>query len=109
MPSRFHVRHLGILRVEVGRRLLDEIHDVDGLAMGGLGLEFRQAHRPQAIRDWFSKVQDGKPFSEGSRSSAEMTALDLLGKEGNADLNKIQVEGVIVKVIKVKFPPQAKQ
>src|SRR5690348_11950944 len=61
----------------------------------------------QAIRDWFSKVQDGKPFSEGiEKLGVELTALDLLSREGKTDLSKIQVEGVIVKVIKDKFPPQ---
>ena len=64
----------------------------------------------QAIRDWFSKVQDGKPFSEGiEKLGVELTALDLLSREGKTDLSKIQVEGVIVKVIKDKFPPQANQ
>ena len=61
----------------------------------------------QAIRDWFSKVQDGKPFSDGiEKLGVELTALDLLSREGKTDLSKIQVEGVIVKVIKDKFPPQ---
>jgi hypothetical protein len=63
----------------------------------------------QAIRDWFSREQAGKPFSEGlEKLTVEQTALDLLAREGKVDLSKIQIEGVIVKVIKDKFPPQAK-
>jgi hypothetical protein len=60
----------------------------------------------QTIRDWFSRKQDGKPLSEGwEKLGVELTALDLLGRDGKADLAKIQVEGVIVKVVKDKFPP----
>jgi hypothetical protein len=80
---------------------------VDFVEKSTAGLYEKNPQMGQAIRDWFSKVQDGKPFSEGiEKLGIELTALDLLGREGKADLNKIQVEGVIVKVIKDKFPPQ---
>ena len=39
----------------------------------------------------------------------ELTALDVWAKDGKVDLSKIQVEGVIVKVVKDKFPPPAAQ
>jgi hypothetical protein len=80
---------------------------VDFVEKSTAGLYEKNPQMAQAIRNWFSKVQDGKPFSEGiEKLGVELTALDLLGKEGKADLSKIQVEGVIVKVIKDKFPPQ---
>lgn len=63
----------------------------------------------QDIRDWFSTKQDGKPFSEGlERLYTELGALEILAHDGKVDLTKIQVEGVIVKVVKDKFPPQQK-
>jgi len=61
------------------------------------------------IRDWFSRKQEGKPFSEGlERLYVELAALESLAHDGKVDLTKIQVEGVIVKVVKDKFPPQQK-
>jgi|ERR1035441_7767879 hypothetical protein len=58
----------------------------------------------QEIRDWFST---GEPVSEGVRKfSAELAALDEVAKEGRADLDKIQIEGVIMKVVRGKFPPK---
>ena len=58
----------------------------------------------QAIRDWFAK---GEPVSEGMRKlSAELAALDEVAKEGRADLDKIQIEGVVMKVVRNKFPPK---
>ena len=55
----------------------------------------------QAIRD-FAK---GEPVSEGMRKlSAELAALDEVAKEGKADLDKIQIEGVVMKVVRDKFP-----
>ena len=36
----------------------------------------------------------------------ELIALDAVAKDGKIDLSKIQIEGVIVKVLKDKFPPQ---
>jgi hypothetical protein len=79
---------------------------VDFVEKSTAGLYEKNPQMAQTIRDWFSKVQDGKPFSEGiEKLGVELTALDLLGREGKADLSKIQVEGVIVKVIKDRFPP----
>jgi soluble cytochrome b562 len=64
----------------------------------------------QAIRDWFSHKQEGKPFSEGlERLYVELGALEILAHDGKVDLTKIQVEGVIVKVVKDKFPPPAQK
>ena len=64
----------------------------------------------QEIRDWFSSKQDGKPFSAGlERLYVELGALESLAHDGKVDLTKIQVEGVIVKVVKDKFPPQPSQ
>ena len=64
----------------------------------------------QDIRDWFSRKQDGKPFSAGlERVYVELGALESLAQEGKVDLSKIQVEGVIVKVVKDKFPPSAQK
>ena len=61
----------------------------------------------QDIRDWFSRKQDGKPFSAGlEKLYVELGALESLGHDGKVDLTKIQVEGVIIKVVKDKFPPQ---
>ena len=83
------------------------IYVVDFVEKSTAGLFEKNPRMAQAIRDWFSKVQEGKPFSEGiEKLGVELTALDLLSREGKADLSKIQVEGVIVKVIKDKFPPQ---
>ena len=64
----------------------------------------------QDIRAWFSQKQDGKPFSAGlEKLYVELGALESLAQEGKVDLSKIQVEGVIVKVVKDKFPPQPSQ
>ena len=83
------------------------VYVVNFIEQSTAGLYAKNPKMAQTIRDWFSKVQDGKPFSEGiEKLGVEMTALDLLSREGKADLAKIQVEGVIVKVIKDRFPPQ---
>ena len=64
----------------------------------------------QDIRDWFSRTQEGKPFSAGlEKLYVELAALESLAQDGKVDLSKIQVEGVIVKVVKDKFPPQPSQ
>ena len=64
----------------------------------------------QQIRAWFARKQDGKPVSEGfEKFLVETIALQELAKEGKADLSKIQVEGVVVKIVKDKFPPQKSQ
>ena len=64
----------------------------------------------QDIRRWFSNKQDGKPFSAGlEHLYVELGALESLAHDGKVDLTKIQVEGVIVKVVKDKFPPPAQK
>jgi len=66
-----------------------------------------------AIRDWFAVRQEGKPLSEGmERLAVELGAIEIQAKEGKADLSKIQLESVIVYLVKQKFslglviPPQ---
>jgi len=65
----------------------------------------------QAIRDYFAKKQAGKPVSEGvERLAVEMMTVDELAKEGKADPSKIQVEAMIVHIVKEKFSqPQTAQ
>ncbi len=64
----------------------------------------------QQIKDYFVVKQSGKPFSEGfEKFEVELDVLDSLAKEGKADLSDIQVESVIVWVVKQKFPPQKNQ
>ena len=59
------------------------------------------------IHDYFFTKQAGQPFAEGiEKVAVELAALDIAAKDGKADLSKIQIEGVIVKVVKDKFPPQ---
>ncbi len=59
------------------------------------------------IHDWFNDVPAGKPIPEGlEKFEIELGALDMRAKEGRADLSKVQVEGVIVYVVKQKFAPQ---
>jgi len=60
----------------------------------------------QDIRGWFAVKQNGKPLSQGmERLGVELAALESLAHDGKVDLAKIQIEGVIVKVVKDKFPP----
>jgi alkylhydroperoxidase/carboxymuconolactone decarboxylase family protein YurZ len=64
----------------------------------------------QDIRHYFYHETNGKVVAEGIDSLyAELAALYLLAKEGKVDLSKIQVEGVIVKIVKDKFPPPSRQ
>jgi hypothetical protein len=59
----------------------------------------------QAIRNYFSEA-NGKPVSEGAETLyVELTALDNRAKDGRADLSKVQLEAVIVWVVKRKFAP----
>lgn len=61
----------------------------------------------QAIRDWFIVKPAGWSTSQGAEKlEVEMATLDAVAKEGKVDLSKVQIEGVIVKVIKDKFQPQ---
>ena len=60
----------------------------------------------QDIKDYFVRKQPGKPFSEGlEKVSIELFAVDNMAKQGKADLSKIQIESVVVYVVKQKFPP----
>ena len=61
----------------------------------------------QGIHDYFFVTPKGEHFTEGLWNlSLELAALDTAAKDGKVDLSKIQIEGVIVKVVKDKFPPQ---
>jgi len=68
------------------------------------------AKNPQlgkSIRDWFAKKPAGKPVSEGmEKLYVELTAVELQARDGMADLSKIQLESVIVYLVKQKFPPK---
>jgi hypothetical protein len=60
------------------------------------------------IRDYFSRRMEGKPLSEGvERLYVELGAVEIQAKEGRADLSKVQLESVIVWVVKQKFSPTA--
>ena|ERR1700733_6856018 len=60
----------------------------------------------QDIKDYFVRKQPGKPFSEGlEKVSIELFAVDNMAKQGKADLSKIQIESIVVYVVKQKFPP----
>ena len=60
----------------------------------------------QQMRDWFARKQEGKPVSEGlERLFVELGATDIQTKQGRVDPSKIEVESVIVWVVKQKFPP----
>ena len=59
-----------------------------------------------AIRDWFAVKQQGKPLSEGmERLTVELAAIEIQARDGKADLAKIQLESVIVYLVKQKFQP----
>jgi hypothetical protein len=63
----------------------------------------------QDIRNWFAVKPAGKATSGGmERLFVELTAIELQAREGKADLSKIQLESVIVWVVKQKFPPPQK-
>jgi hypothetical protein len=63
----------------------------------------------QDIKDYFVVKQQGKPFSEGlEKVSVELAAVENMAKQGKADLSKIQIESIIVYVVKQKFPPPVK-
>ena len=62
----------------------------------------------QDIRNWFAVKPAGKATSDGmERLFVELTAIELQARDGKADLSKIQLESVIVWVVKEKFPPPA--
>jgi hypothetical protein len=61
----------------------------------------------QGIHDYFFRTPPGQRFNEGLWNlQVELAALDIVAQHGKADLSKIQIEGVIFKVVKDKFPPQ---
>lgn len=58
------------------------------------------------IKDFFVRQPQGKTVSEGLWNLyIELGVLDTLAGRGKVDLSQIQIEGVIVKVVKDKFPP----
>jgi soluble cytochrome b562 len=60
----------------------------------------------QDIKDYFVHKQPGKPYSEGlEKVYVELASVETLAKDGKADLSKIQVESIVVYVVKQKFPP----
>ncbi len=60
----------------------------------------------QDIKDYFVRKQPGKPFSEGlEKVYVELASVETLAKDGKADLSKVQVESIVVYVVKQKFPP----
>ena len=63
----------------------------------------------QDIKDYFVRKQPGKPFSEGfEKVSVELVAVDTMAKQGKADLSKIQIESIVVSIVKQRFPPPQK-
>jgi soluble cytochrome b562 len=60
----------------------------------------------QAIRNYFSETTNGKPFSEGIETLyVEIGALENRAEAGRVDLSKVELESVIVWVVKRKFAP----
>jgi hypothetical protein len=63
----------------------------------------------QSIRTWFAEKAAGKNLSEGmERLNVELGAVEIQAQQGKADLSKIQLESVIVYLVKQKFPPPSK-
>jgi hypothetical protein len=63
----------------------------------------------QSIRTWFAEKPAGKTLSEGmERLNVELGAVEIQAKDGKADLSKVQLESIIVWVVKQKFPPPSK-
>ena len=63
----------------------------------------------QSIRTWFAVKPDGKALSEGmERLGVELAAVEIQAQQGKADLSKVQLESIIVWVVKQKFPPPQK-
>lgn len=58
------------------------------------------------IKNYFFHKDKDKPFSEGmEKIFVELTALELQARDGKADLSKVQLESIVVWVVKQKFPP----
>ena len=63
----------------------------------------------QSIRTWFAEKPASKTLSEGMEHlNVELGAVEIQAKDGKADLSKVQLESVIVWVVKQKFPPPSK-
>lgn len=63
----------------------------------------------QEIRDYFARKQPGKPASERiERLFVELAVVERRAKDGKADLSKIQIESIILYVVKQKFPQPQK-
>lgn len=55
----------------------------------------------QSIRTWFAEKPAGKTLSEGmERLNVELGAVEIQATDGKADLSKVQLESVIVWVVK---------
>lgn len=75
-----------------------------------LDLRQKNPKLAQDIKDYFVRKQAGSETSEGFVDfEAALGAVDDLAKKGKADLSKMQIESVIVYVVKQKFPPQQTQ
>jgi soluble cytochrome b562 len=62
------------------------------------------------IKDYFVVTPTGKEFPDGiDKFEVELSALDALAKKGKADLSSVQVESILVWVVKQKFPPEKNQ
>jgi hypothetical protein len=62
----------------------------------------------RAIRNYFSETTNGKPVSDGVETLyVEIGALEDRAEAGRVDLSKVELESVIVWVVKRKFAPAA--
>lgn len=62
----------------------------------------------QAVWEYFIRKPAGKSISEGMEAFlVQELHVDALVKEGKADPAKVQIEGLIVYVVKQKFQPRA--
>jgi hypothetical protein len=58
-------------------------------------------------RYFYHRTPEGKVVSEGLDTLyAELLAIELRARDGKADLSKIEIESVIVWVVKQRFPPE---
>jgi hypothetical protein len=57
------------------------------------------------IRNYFTDEQDRGMSAGIERLYVELAALENRAKDGRADLSKVELESVIVWVVKQKFPP----
>ena len=62
------------------------------------------------ICNWLAVKPAGKPLSEGMEELyTQLAGIDIQAKAGKADLSKVQLEGVIVYVVKRKLPPRGRK